>query len=55
MTPRTTHISYSKSDYDLHSELMRHSALKHIPASLQARLWMRAGMKLEQKQKAQLI
>lgn len=54
MNQRTTHISFPNKDNDLFSELMRYSALKHIPTSLQARMWMREGMKLEKKQKTTL-
>lgn len=52
MKSRTLHISFPNMDNDLHSELMRNSALKHIPTSLQARIWMRKGMKAEETEKA---
>jgi hypothetical protein len=49
MKQRTLHLSFTKNDDDLFMELMRHSARNFIPTSTQARIWMRKGMKEEQK------
>ena len=49
MKQRTLHLSFTKNDDDLFMELMRHSARNYIPTSTQARIWMRKGMKEEQK------
>lgn len=49
MKQKTLHLSFTKNDDDLFMELMRHSARNYIPTSTQARIWMRKGMKEEQR------
>lgn len=52
MKQKTLHLSFTKNDDDLFMELMRYSARNYIPTSTQARIWMRKGMKEEQKLEA---
>lgn len=52
MKQKTLHLSFTKNDDDLFMELMRYSARNYITTSTQARIWMRKGMKEEQRLEA---
>lgn len=53
MKQRTLHLSFTKNDDDLFMELMRHSARNYTTPTSQARIWMRKGMREEQKSEKQ--
>ena len=47
MKQKTLHLSFTKNDHDLFTELMRYSAKNYVSASNQARIWMRKAIKQE--------
>ena len=47
MKQKTLHLSFTKYDDDLFTELMRHSARNYVSASNQARMWMRKAIEQE--------
>lgn len=49
MKQKTLHISFTKNDDDLYSEIMRQSARNYISASMLVRMYIREGIEANRK------